>query len=337
MRPFTTLLASLLITLSFVHAEEPTGQPEPASSEQAVVRGPKIASDEPVFDFGLADNSQPIDHTFVIRNEGDTTLEISRVRPTCGCTVANITSKSLAPGETSEITTRLSLPGRTGRQTKILLVHSNDPDNPQYRLTLTGEMTTALQVEPVRHFIGQIQPGAKIRVETRVTSTTDEPFSITGIEASVPDMTAEVEAMEEGKSYRITTLAHAGDSPGLYQANLKILTDHPARKVIDIPINGQIVGDVLVAPQDITLSLQHETPVTRYIVLRPGTQPTFELVNVTTPDPDIKVNVFPFGENGYRIQLENITAQQDLDGKSVILTTSLPSSRELKVPFRIVN
>ncbi|MCB1071068.1 MAG: DUF1573 domain-containing protein [Verrucomicrobia bacterium] len=329
------LFASLLWIQSEARAQEPaaTENPDAASGQ---VQGPRIASDEPVFDFGMADNAQPVEHTFVVRNDGDTTLVIERVRPTCGCTVANISNKELKPGDTSEISTRLNLPGRTGKQNKTLIVYSNDPQNPEYRLTLTGEMTTAIKVEPTRHFFGQVQPGQKISLDVTLEATSDQNFSITGIEGSVPDITADVEVLEQGRKYKIKAHLKASDNPGVYQANLKILTDHPARGVVDIPISGNVVGDILVAPQDITLSLQHESAVTRYIVVRPGAATTFELTEVIPPDPAIKVNIFPFGDKGYRIQLENIVASRELDGKEILLRTSVPSSPELKVPFRIL-
>lgn len=334
MKPYSIVLAALVLAASGVVAQE---EAAPAPTEAASVQGPRIASDAPVFDFGVADNAQPIDHTFVIRNDGDTTLVIERVRPTCGCTVANITKKELAPGETSEISTRLSLPGRTGHQSKVLIVYSNDPEQPEYRLTLTGEMSSTITVNPARQFIGQVNPGQKVDMTVSLEAAPGQTFAITGVEPSSQDIHTEVETVEPGRNYRVKARLKAGNDAGLYQANLRILTDHPARGSIDIPITGNIVGDVLVAPQDITLSLQHTDPVTRYIVVRPGAAGSFELLSVTAPDPGIQVNTFPFGNNGYRIQLENITASPELDGKEIVLTTSAPASPEIKVPFRIVN
>ena len=95
-----------------------------ARAEEAIT-GPRISCDEQVFNFGTVDSQNAIEHTFVLKNIGDTTLEISDVRAACGCTVANISSKSVAPGETSQLTARLNLQGRSGPQSKSITINSN--------------------------------------------------------------------------------------------------------------------------------------------------------------------------------------------------------------------
>lgn len=63
-----------------------------------VVATPSIRSPQPSFDFGEADNRRTIEHTFVLHNEGTSTLEISRVRSSCGCTLGDLSAASIPPG-----------------------------------------------------------------------------------------------------------------------------------------------------------------------------------------------------------------------------------------------
>ena len=115
-----------------------------------VEHGPRLVCDEPVYDFGTMDNSQDVEHTFVLRNEGDLTLEIKNVRVSCGCTVADTSEKMVKPGTETMIKTRLSLKGRSGPQHKNITVESNDAKQPSFILSLQGTAAMEMQVRPVQ-------------------------------------------------------------------------------------------------------------------------------------------------------------------------------------------
>ena len=106
---------------------------ETAPAEE-VVHAPKLVCDEPTYKFGELESSETVEHTFILRNEGDLDLEITRVKPACGCTAANLSEKIIHPGGEAQIRTRLSLRGRRGRQRKSITVESNDPKQPRLLL-----------------------------------------------------------------------------------------------------------------------------------------------------------------------------------------------------------
>jgi hypothetical protein len=56
----------------------------PAVSDAAPVTNgaPKIAADEPIFDFGAIGGTDPVEHVFKIRNVGDAELKVERVQKT---------------------------------------------------------------------------------------------------------------------------------------------------------------------------------------------------------------------------------------------------------------
>ena len=62
-------------------AADTTDTSDPAPAQ--VFEGPaKIASDEPVFDFGAIAGHEPIEHVFTIKNVGGEDLRIERVQKT---------------------------------------------------------------------------------------------------------------------------------------------------------------------------------------------------------------------------------------------------------------
>ena len=57
-------------------------------ADQAEKPGPTAVALETIKDFGVVNKGQRVTHEFQIRNAGEAELEITEVRPSCGCTVA---------------------------------------------------------------------------------------------------------------------------------------------------------------------------------------------------------------------------------------------------------
>ena len=80
------------------------------STAPADPNAPKIRCDEMTFDFGEALSGSVVEHTYVIRNEGKSPLELLGVRPSCGCTVIPNYDKVIAPGGEGKLTAKTTLP-----------------------------------------------------------------------------------------------------------------------------------------------------------------------------------------------------------------------------------
>src|ERR1700738_2777670 len=59
-----------------------------AAPAQATNVGPKIQFAMPIYDFGKTQSGELVKYTFSFTNIGDATLEVTDVRPSCGCTTA---------------------------------------------------------------------------------------------------------------------------------------------------------------------------------------------------------------------------------------------------------
>lgn len=316
------LFACTLLLATAVHAED-----TPA-------RGPRIACDEPVFNFGMADNRTTVEHTFILKNTGDTTLEISNIRAACGCTVANVSTKTIPPGGTSELTSRLNLQGRNGHQSKTITITSNDPDAPNYVVTIAGTATHAMQVSPERLMFGQMQPGQQITLPVEIQSAPGTALEIQGIETGGEHLHVEQDVIEPGRHVRLNVRLQAGIKPGADNSVIRVRTSSPERPLIEIPVFADIAGEIVYAPREIPLP-PGAGPVTRYIVIRAGSAGPVEITGVELPDPEMTHTILPFGGHGHRIQIDNIVARPELNGKIVKISTSAPSMPVVEVPFRV--
>jgi hypothetical protein len=77
----------------------PSAAPTPTNTNGA----PKIHFQNTTYDFGKLSSGQPARHDFIFTNVGNAVLEITGVRPACGCTAAGEWSKTVEPGKTGTI------------------------------------------------------------------------------------------------------------------------------------------------------------------------------------------------------------------------------------------
>ena len=79
-----------------------------------------------IHDFGdIKEADGPVTHTFKVKNEGETSLVITRVVPSCGCTSPDWTKDPIAPGKTGDIKITFDPTGRPAPFIKTVSVYSN--------------------------------------------------------------------------------------------------------------------------------------------------------------------------------------------------------------------
>jgi len=99
---------------------------------------PKIEVTPMTYDFGTISDDVKNNATFTIKNAGNADLVIYEARPTCGCTVANLSSKKLAPGETSRLDAVYDSHNANGQVHRFINIKTNDPVTETLSLGLTA-------------------------------------------------------------------------------------------------------------------------------------------------------------------------------------------------------
>ena len=95
--PFTVV--GMVIVMGWISGASALATPD---AEKGAGSAPKIKVDQPIHDFGTTWIGPVLKKTFVIKNEGDTPLHITKVNPACGCTVAGNYPTEIKPGESGE-------------------------------------------------------------------------------------------------------------------------------------------------------------------------------------------------------------------------------------------
>lgn len=319
---------------SGVLAENAEAPAEPIQPAEQRPPAPSIVCDQPVYNFGEMANTQDVEHAFVIRNEGTATLEIRNVRASCGCTATEISNKMIPPGESSTVKAKLNLRGRQGRQYKTIFVDSNDPKTPVLTLAFEGHAQPAFKVQPRQIFFGRIGAQATVTAVVEIASASGQEIHIKRVDSGHPMLSAVVVGEPPHLEVEIKTVPPLAKGP--FQSRVVVETDHPTDPITEIFVTGFVVGDVTYAPTEIVLREAPDQPAVRYILLRSETEQPFQILSVSTPQPEMESVVQPTAPSAYRIEIRNIRATSELNGQTVRIQTTLPETKEIVVPFRVM-
>jgi len=97
---------------------------------------PRIHVEETQHNFGIVNEGTIVNWELSFENIGDTTLVISDVQKSCGCTATLLSKNNLKPGERGNIKIELNTKGMKGKKSRTVAIASNDPFNPRMIVTL---------------------------------------------------------------------------------------------------------------------------------------------------------------------------------------------------------
>ena len=104
------------------------------------VIGPKISVLHSEYNFGDINSGDKVSYNFTLTNSGGDLLKITDVRASCGCTAAKPEKNELKPGESTQIKVEFNSQGRKGNQVKYIYVKTNDKENPEVKLKISGNV-----------------------------------------------------------------------------------------------------------------------------------------------------------------------------------------------------
>jgi hypothetical protein len=233
------------------HAEEAAPAPAPASGP------PRIAFQEPVYDFGKVEQGEQVNHLFRFTNQGGQDLRIESVKTSCGCTAAVISADVILPGKEGTISATFDTARFAGEKAKSISVYSNDPLQPVTTLTLQGEITIEVAAEPPQLYLGRLRRGEETIRTVEVLYDASKPIAITKVENTSPVISVRAEDLvkgeQKGKKLLVTLKK---DAPlGRLNDQITVTTTSQKRPALTIPVFGSIEGEVLVLPPQVSFGV----------------------------------------------------------------------------------
>jgi len=188
------VLVALTASLTFA-ADQPakakkTAEAKKAETAKAAEKAPRLTIVEPVKDYGTIAKGEKLDWSFLVKNTGDSDLQIIAAKPGCGCTVADF-DKVIKPGETGKVTAHVDTAAFAGPIAKTVTLETNDPTTPTSQLTIHAVVKPYVEAFPAGFVRFNLLQGDADSQSVILYSEEDEPFQVTKVEVPVDPATNE--------------------------------------------------------------------------------------------------------------------------------------------------
>src|SRR5258708_7336251 len=221
-----------MLTASLAMAENPAAKPNSEAKTEAATKAspnaekaPRLTIVEPVKDYGTVPKGDKLDWAFLIKNTGDTDLQIISAKPGCGCTVADF-DKVIKPGQTGKVTAHVDTTAFAGPIAKSITLETNDPASPTAQLTIHAVVKPYVEAFPAGFVRYNLLQGDASSETVTLYSEEDEPFQITKIETPAEWIKAEYKKVEDPSQI----VPNVG-KPGQVQYKLSITVGGPDAKI----------------------------------------------------------------------------------------------------------
>ena len=219
--------------------------------------GPKIVVTPPNVDLGSVSDDVKSKATFTIKNAGKADLIIYDVKTTCGCTVANLSSKKIAPGETAMLDAYYDSHNGNGQVHRFVNVHCNDRTTEYVSLGITANVIPkpapdlTLSAYNVTGLL--LAPGGKDTRTINIASSGQQDLVIQEVTASSgvtaelgdvkinPAQTAKVGVtLKTGNTSDLRIVTSPKIASGGFQEVVTIRSNSKRKPVVSIVIQGTI-------------------------------------------------------------------------------------------------
>lgn len=273
---------------------------------------PHAQFSETVHDFGKVKSSDTLRNDFIVTNTGNAVLEITEVRPGCGCTTAGAWDKQIEPGKTGKIPVQLNPANFSGMVTKPITVTCNDPAQGTISLQLKAEIWKPIDVQPTYvHFMPiEEEPTNETKV-VRITNRTEEMMKLETPQCSNPSFKAEIKTVQPGKEFELLVSYLGPLSNSTPQGYITIKTSATNMPMINVTAYAMSQPSLVISPLQLTLPA---TPIPAGYK-----QSAFVRNNSTTP---VKITEASVNAEGVNVQ---VTEPPGAAGRIFSITINFPA------------
>lgn len=209
-------------------------------------------------------------HVFTMKNEGNKELIIERIRSSCGCVKTSISSKNIKPGKSAELKATFNTTGYEGKMEKDIYIKSNDPYEPERRITLSIEIEhqpkPIISLSKTEWDIGLFSQGDNPTLTFIIENQGDENLIIDKIDSfehiNYNIITPLVIPSEE-KYEVVLTYNSNNHELGEFRESIRFYCNDPKKKALFLHLKGYIKEKsdsiVSISPVGIRLNLNSDS------------------------------------------------------------------------------
>jgi hypothetical protein len=218
-----------------------------------LAQAPIISFDKTHHDFGRITPDRKVSAKYRVANTGNAFLNITQVRPSCGCTYTMLGKWSLAPGEATEIEATFDPRGVKGLVRKSIEVVCDDPKTPGITLTLEAEVVQEIMPSVDSVYFHQAPKSVTSRSQVHYASGNGEPVQIVDIKApGAPFLTFSHRPEGKGAALEVAFDGHKVP-PGQLRGVETAVVRFANPRINQLPLNIQwdLKPSILVSPVEL--------------------------------------------------------------------------------------
>ena len=145
---------------------------------------PKLDIPETGFDFGFIFQNSIVSHKYLLRSVGDERVEITSVKPGCGCTKAPVGKNILEPGDSTWIELVFDSKHFQGSLTKGAFIYSSDTTG-RHQIIFSGyiinnaQNTQPVSITPYKLDISQLSSKPRTEMEFTLKNGSNQDLTLT--------------------------------------------------------------------------------------------------------------------------------------------------------------
>jgi hypothetical protein len=256
---------------------------------------PGVRFDTPIYDFGRIRSGPDVEHDYWFTNTGTGPLEILRVKPSWGCTVAGQFDRIVQPGASGKIPIKISTAHGSGPVNKSIVVNTNIVGTDALvSLQLKGEIWQAIQATPTSAAFGRITSSEADKGAVRkitIVNNTEEPLKLSEPKSTNPKFSAAIAPTADGKKYELTITLIPPLVAGNNNGNIEIETGVKEVPKLTVPVYAYITAPVDVTPTALSVPPSRSATLTRQFYVRSNVDKAIKVTNLACTSPDITMDL----------------------------------------------
>src|SRR5258706_4032628 len=304
-------------------------------------KAPHLTIVEPVKDFGVLATGHKLDWSLLVKNTGNTDLQIISAKPGCGCTVADY-DKVIKAGETGKVTAHVDTTNFAGPIAKSVTVETNDPNTPTSQLTIHAVVKPYVEAYPAGFVRYNMLQGDTETQSVTFYSEEDDPFEIAKVEVPGDWVKATVTKIDKDaekvanvgrpgqNQYRLNVTVGGPEAKiGPLADKIHVLTNSKHQPDYYVSLSGVIRPTIRVEPLGINFGeiAPTDNGATRIVMLKSNDLKTpdhFVVTKAETSTPLVGATIKPTpnkGEYEVTLQISKDAKPGDIDGSVKIFTS----------------
>ena len=190
----------------------------------------------------------PLKAKVVLKNTGDKTLNVTEVKPGCGCTTAPISKSAIEPGDTASLSINLNIGSNASDVSKSIRITSNDEKNPTKHLYLKAKVFYPIEIKPTQYFtFNEMEIGMKKEAKIMLKNNTDESITLSEFVTNPNTIQINIigkKILKPGEEFELVGIA-TPDKAGSFNCSVRFKTNNPEMKEIAIQGYGTVKESIM--------------------------------------------------------------------------------------------